>query len=296
MPVAGWRIIVISSKSSVRAEKSCVLITRNDETDRIPLEQIKMIVFDSGSISFSVGTIAELCKSGIKLIFCDEKHNPLSEMIILKNNTYSSGRLFEQINWEGRHKNAVWKRIVELKILNQYSVAAQVDKKRASKLLEILALLEEQNSNEAEARAAKVYFKILFGAGFNRRTENNINSALNYGYAILMSLINRAVVIHGYNMAIGINHHSIRNPFNLSCDLIEPFRPIVDSYVYINRERELDFEYRCEMIELMTHKIIYNKRNIEVQNAVEVFMEDVFKELSGKEFKHDIFSAPVLFL
>lgn len=158
----------------------------------------------------------------------------------------------------------------------------QADEKRAEKLIEILDSLDVQNASEAEARAARVYFRILFGAGFNRRTENNINSALNYGYAILMSLINRAVVIHGYNTAIGINHHSIRNPFNLSCDLIEPFRPIVDSYVYLNGERKLDFEYRCELIELMTHKIIYNKRNMDVQNAVEVFMEDVFKELSGK--------------
>lgn len=170
----------------------------------------------------------------------------------------------------------------ERKILNQHTVAVQADEKRAEKLIEILDSLDVQNASETEARAARVYFRILFGAGFNRRTENNINSALNYGYAILMSLINRAVVIHGYNTDIGINHHSIRNPFNLSCDLIEPFRPIVDSYVYLNGERKLVFEYRCELIELMTHKIIYNNRNMDVQNAVEVFMEDVFKELSGK--------------
>ena len=276
----GWRTVVITSKITLRTEKNNLLLIKDDKIDRIPLEHIKIIIFDSNSVSLSSGTISCLCKWGIKLLFCNEKHNPLSETIIFDDNAFSAGRLFEQINWKNDYKLNVWKKIIDNKVKNQYRLAAKTDEKRASAILEMLSNINDSNVNDIEANAARIYFKIIFGRGFNRRTESDINSALNYGYAIIMSLINKSVVAHGYNTALGINHCSIKNPFNLSCDLIEPFRPVVDAIVYINKGRDLDFDYKRELIELLNKEVKYNGHRTELQNAIECFVQDVLKELS----------------
>lgn len=42
-----------------------------------------------------------------------------------------------------------------------------------------------------EGHSAKVYFNSVFGNTFSRRNESFVNTALNYGYSILLSMINR---------------------------------------------------------------------------------------------------------
>lgn len=60
--------------------------------------------------------------------------------------------------------------------------------------------------------------------GLNRRHEDPVNSALNYGYAIIRSYIIKALISTGFHCALGINHHNEYNSFNLADDLIEPGR------------------------------------------------------------------------
>ena len=60
--------------------------------------------------------------------------------------------------------------------------------------------------------------------GLNRRHEDPVNSALNYGYAIIRSYIIKALISTGFHCALGINHHNEYNSFNLAGDLIEPWR------------------------------------------------------------------------
>lgn len=79
-----------------------------------------------------------------------------------------------------------------------------------------------------EARAARDYWSSLF-ADFRRRDDTDArNMALNYGYAIVRSIVARSCVGHGLVTAFGIKHASVSNGFNLADDLMEPFRPVVD--------------------------------------------------------------------
>lgn len=64
--------------------------------------------------------------------------------------------------------------------------------------------------------------------GLNRRSDDPVNSALNYGYAIVRSYIIKALISTGFHCAIRINHHNEYNNFNLADDLIEPWRAMVD--------------------------------------------------------------------
>ena len=57
-----------------------------------------------------------------------------------------------------------------------------------------------------EGHSAKVYFNAIFGQEFQRREENNINGALNYGYAVMLVCFNREIVRLGYLTQLGIWH------------------------------------------------------------------------------------------
>lgn len=100
-------------------------------------------------------------------------------------------------------------------------------------LYEYITQIEFGDATNREGHAAKVYFNALFGLDFTRSAENSINSALNYGYSLLLSTCARETALNGYITQIGLFHDNIFNQFNLASDLMEPFRPIVDNLVKI---------------------------------------------------------------
>ena len=93
--------------------------------------------------------------------------------------------------------------------------------------------IDIKNVDSKESCAAKDYFS-HYHDGLNRRTDDPINSRLNYGYAVIRSSIARNVVAAGFHPAFGIHHNNQLNPFNLADDLIEPFRPMVDLVAHKN--------------------------------------------------------------
>ncbi len=81
-----------------------------------------------------------------------------------------------------------------------------------------------------ESKGAALYWKQLFGPQFTREhnAEDDINKALNYGYAILRAVTARALVSSGLLPALGIFHQNKYNPYVLADDIMEPYRPVVD--------------------------------------------------------------------
>lgn len=57
------------------------------------------------------------------------------------------------------------------------------------------------------------------------------NNLLNYGYAVLRAIVARSLIISGLFPSIGIHHRNKYNPYCLADDIMEPFRPYVDSIV-----------------------------------------------------------------
>ncbi|MDR2834770.1 MAG: type II CRISPR-associated endonuclease Cas1, partial [Bacteroidales bacterium] len=106
-------------------------------------------------------------------------------------------------------------------------------KSNISKIDEFYNEVELGDKTNREAYEANEYFNIVFGNDFKRRDDselNNqiINSFLNYGYSILLSIVSRAIVKAGLDTRIALFHKSFSNHYALACDLMEPFRTIVD--------------------------------------------------------------------
>ncbi len=85
-----------------------------------------------------------------------------------------------------------------------------------------------------EAKAAAYYWKRLFTEVPEFRRERYgmpPNNLLNYGYAILRAVVARSLVGSGLLPTLGIFHRNQYNAYCLADDIMEPYRPFVDSTV-----------------------------------------------------------------
>ena len=276
----GWRTVIINSRAELKYSNNNIIIVLSEEKKEIPISQISVIMLNCDGIKLTAGVVMELLENNVKVIFCDKKYNPCGE-ICGYNNTFVSGRIDEQIKWNTQVKESTWQSIVSKKIDCQVKLLKKYDFDGFEKLKRLSNLVLINDKSNKEGQAAKIYFNSLFGKQFNRRSLNNINAALNYGYSIILSNINRLLSIHGYNLFLGIKHCNKKNPYNLSCDLMEPFRPFVDEYVFFYKERELDWDYKQELINLTYKNISYGERKMELHIAEDMFICDVIKTLNG---------------
>ena len=255
----GWRTVVVN-KNCKLSYKNDYLVIRSENLQMIHLSEINIIMIENGMVSITSYLINELINNKIKLIFCDEAHNPAGEIVPYYSSFNTSKKVQNQIKWKDEAKDIVWQQIVKHKIHNQAMLLKKLDIKGYEKLLEYEESVEVGDTTNREGHAAKVYFNLLFGKKFIRGMNDSINSGLDYGYSILLSTINKEVASKGYITQIGINHKSEFNQFNLTCDLMEPFRPLIDEIVYNSTNSEFDKKQKYKLINFLNNVIEINNK------------------------------------
>ena len=75
-----WRTVIISSTAKLDYQMG-YLVIRKDDVTKIHLSEIETVMIESTSVSLTATLLCELTKKKIKVIFCDEKRNPSSELI-----------------------------------------------------------------------------------------------------------------------------------------------------------------------------------------------------------------------
>ncbi len=278
----GWRTIVINNNCKL-SYKNNYLIVRNDTLKQIHLSEVNMIIVENCMASITSYLLNELAERKIKIIFCDEKHNPSCEMIPYYGSFNTSKKILNQIKWNEKRKDSAWKEIVKFKIINQSMLLKKLEIPKYEKLLEYANQVEDGDSTNREGHAAKVYFNLLFGTKFIRGEENNVNKALDYGYSIILSVFNREIISKGYITQLGINHHNEFNQFNFSCDLMEIFRPLVDEIVYNNKEKIFDKEFKYKLINLYNQSVEISQREQYITNAITIYCKSVFDYLDNEK-------------
>lgn len=278
----GWRTVVVN-KNCKLSYKNDYLIVRSEDLKMIHLSEINMIIIENGMVSITSYLINELATKKIKLIVCDEKHNPSCEMMPYYGSFNTSKKITNQIDWKKERKELAWKQIVRYKIHNQAMLLKKLEIIGYEKLLEYENQVELDDKTNREGHAAKVYFNLLYGLDFVRGNGDNTNIALDYGYSILLSVLNRDIVSKGYITPLGINHKNEFNQFNLSCDLMEIFRPLVDEIVYKNREFAFDKDYKYKLIDLYNREVTIGNKQQYLSNAVSIFISSVFNFLENEE-------------
>lgn len=143
--------------------------------------------------------------------------------------------------------------------------------------------LEVGDVTNREGHAAKVYFNALFGKDFTRSRDCIINAALNYGYSLILSCISREVTAHGYITQLGLFHSNMFNQFNLSCDLMEPFRIIIDRWVYKNTPTVFGKEEKHTIVSLLSTTVMINESEQYLSNAMRFYCRSVFEALNDND-------------
>ena len=276
-----WRTVVVSNSAKLDYQMG-FLVVRKETTTKIHLNEISVLLLESTAISLTASLISELLKRKIKIIFCDEKRNPCGEVVAFYGSHDTSTKLRKQLLWD--NQAAVWTEIVSEKIRKQQEFLERLHKQEeALQLAEYVRQIEFGDMTNREGHAAKVYFNAVFGMDFTRTSECPTNAALNYGYTILLSTFNREIVSNGYLTQLGIFHDNMFNQFNLSSDLMEPYRILVDERVYQMKPQKFEHDEKMKLVDLLNAEVVISDRKEYVNNAIKIYVKSVLDALSEND-------------
>lgn len=261
-----------------------MVVRSEDNIKRILLDEISVLIIENCAVSITACLINEFAQRKVKVIFCDDKHNPSCEMLPLYGCHNCTARVREQIKWSEDVKAYIWTSIVSEKIRNQARVLQEFGhEKEVQMLYGYIDEIELGDETNREGHAAKVYFNALFGMSFSRNADNVINSALNYGYSIILSAFNREITSDGYITQLGLFHDNMFNNFNLGSDLMEPFRTLVDRFVKTKDYKIFTSEQKHEIAGILNESVIINNTEQYVTNAIKIYCRSVFDAIEEND-------------
>ena len=288
----GFRTVIIKNRAKLEVRLNS-LIVRGEQEKKVFLDEINTLIVQSTAVSLTASLLCELTKRNIKVIFCDEKHNPQSELLPYYGAHNTSKRYKEQIAWDVGAKAKIWREIVKKKIVCQAEHLADAGFYEQAELLHSYALnVQDNDVSNREGHAAKVYFNCLLGLGNSRKAGGFLNGCLNYGYAVLLSAFNREIVASGYLTQLGIWHDNEFNAFNFACDLMEPFRVVVDRAAL--RLAENDADFKKKMANVLNYTTVVEGKRTTLDLAIRQFCKSVFHALDEQDERLIVFPQEII--
>ncbi len=264
-------MIQIANKARLTIEDSRLVI-HQDESVPIPLEDIGALVLEAPDVMLSSSLLSRCAEVGMLVLTCDKSHLPVCAALPFAGHSRLSGVQRAQLETTLPFRKRCWQAVVRQKIENQALCLEIQGRPGAEKLRALIPRVSSGDASNVESTAARMYFRLLFGPDFVRGDEDALNSALNYGYAVLRGAVARALAGHGFALTQGIHHRSELNPFNLADDFLEPFRPLAD--ICGAREAagadELEKEHRRKLVSLLAWDVTIEDGAHSVLRAADV--------------------------
>ncbi|MCB0047787.1 MAG: CRISPR-associated endonuclease Cas1 [Caldilineaceae bacterium] len=291
------------AKKSGRLRVTC----QGEKRVEAPLMHLETVLISGRGVSLSSDTVAACAEQGIPIHFLDSRGQPVGSL-------YSAGlaatvqtRRAQLKALEDERGVAVAKAVAGGKIRNQTNLLKYMSKYRKEKqpdlYAEVRLLADEVQDHLAElerwqgdaiqdirgqilsteGRAAKKYWQaigllqIMDAEWPGRRTQgatDPFNAALNYGYGILYSQVERALVLAGLDPYAGFLHVDRPGKASLVFDLVEEFRQTaVDRTVMaiFNRGMAIELDDRHRLTEEARRSIA--EKVLARLNAVEPYEE-----------------------
>ena len=230
------RILLIESPCSLSIDIGRVRIRREDKADtHVAPMDVAVLVLHHHTISLSVGTLRELALAGACIMATDAQHMPCALMLPTQANRAAASRLRRQIaHLDDVLSQTLWQEIVRARIRTQAANLRHFELTGALRLDRVIDEVEIGDRTHREGQAARHYWQHLWQDAepdFRREkqgADDPVNARLNFGYAVLRSLVARELVAAGLSPELGVGHHSSENPFNLADDFMEPYRFVVE--------------------------------------------------------------------
>lgn len=278
-----WRVLVINEHARLNYQQGSLVYLSAAGTEKINISEIHTLLLETTNINITTSLLYKLIENNVKVIFCDEKRNPSAELIPYHGSHDSSRKIAQQVAWQQEVKEVVWTEIIQQKIYNQAIHLKNIKKDdESTMLMHYLEEVQTFDPTNREGHSAKVYFNALFGKSFSREQENEINAYLDYGYSLLLSVVNREISKNGQITQLGLKHCNPFNHFNLSSDLMEPFRILVDEVVYGLKGASF-VENKYQLFSIFQNTYVYNNQNMYLTNIIEHYIKKILSCLDKGE-------------
>ncbi len=273
-----YHIVSIDSPQCSLTCRNGQLICRTEEGEKkLPLEDVASIIITSFSASIHSQLFLEAAKQGVALIIC-ETFRPVS-LVLPANRSTDTLLTRALLKLSQQHIAQLWRTTIDAKCLNQLTLAEHLSPEDNG----LAALREAAHSRKAhkEAICAKLFWQVYGRSqgepGFIReRSQEGLNSLLNYGYAVLLSTVLQKLFGVGLDPTFGISHATRERSAPLAYDLMEPFRPCVDwrvvQWVRQNptaESLEVTPEFRKWVTGFPLERIDYLDLTLEVRGCIE---------------------------
>lgn len=273
------------------------------------------LLFIVGETSITTGLIKRAKKFGFSICFMNRNMkidsflgSRMEGNTLLRKHQYAYSGM-------GLGQHIIYNKIMnQRRALNHIRAKDVLIKEAIDKLDGYLSNLQNQNYERdsllgVEGSASRVYFSQMFNntdwRGRKPRIKSDmINTCLDIGYTILFNLIDALVNVYGFDEYYGVLHTCFYMRKSLICDLMEPFRPIIDyatrKAINLKQIKKEDFKinngrYLLEWKKSAPYTKLYLTALLEYKNELFLYIRDYYrafmKGMDVKQFPMFIFNG-----
>lgn len=287
------RTIHFSNPAHLSTKNKQLIVELRDEdrtTKSLPIEDLGVVILEHPQITITSNLLEQLMDQQVAVITCNSRYMPSGMFLPLDGNSEQTERIRTQLDSSVPLKKQLWQQTVRSKIMNQAMVLERLGVPN-QRLIHLQNDVLSGDTSNCEAQAASHYWGKIYGGNFVRsRDPETPNAQLNYGYAILRSIVARALTASGMLPSIGIHHRNKYNAFCLADDIMEPYRPYVDWYVLhlpgLEEATEgLTREQKIELLKLPQIDVYIGEVKRPLFHAVSMTTASLYKCFEGTQRK-----------
>ena len=285
------RILLIENPASLSVDLGRLRIRREGFEDSFVLPRdIAVLCLHHHTVQISVQALRSLAEAGASVMVTDEFHHPCAWLLPQVGNGDLVRRLRQQMVLDSSsQKGVLWQALVQARLSTQATNLRVLNRKGALRLERLANEVQSADKTKCEGQGAKHYWAYLFDEDFTREkqgADDAINARLNFGYAVLRSMVARSLVLSGLNPALGLGHNNMENPFNLADDFIEPYRFVVERHVAKIQLEDLDGDFnsaaRKAMLGFVEQEIKLNGAGYRLPSAINESVASYVRVLDGR--------------
>ena len=287
------RTIHFSNPAHLSTKNNQLVVELRDEkrtTKTIPIEDLGVVILEHPQITLTSNLLEQMLDNKVAVITCNSKYMPSGMFLPFESNSEQTERIRTQLEASIPLKKQLWQQTIKQKIGNQAAVLEKLGV-NAARLKNLKDDVLSGDTTNCEGQAASHYWCNIFGGYFVRsRDPQSPNAQLNYGYAILRSVVARALTASGMLPTSGIFHRNKYNAFCLADDIMEPYRPYVDWLVLqlpdLGESTEgLTREHKIELLKIPQLDIEINGVTRPLFHAVSTTTASLYKCFAGEQRK-----------
>ncbi len=276
---------------SCRNQQLVVELKNDEKTIKsVPIEDVGMVILEHPQITITTRLLEYLLENNVAIITCNGKYMPSGMFLPFESNSEQTQRMRTQLEASAPLKKQLWQQTVKSKIYNQAQVLLYLGEKN-DRLIHLVGEVVSGDTSNCEGQAASHYWGKIYGGNFVRsRDPETPNAQLNYGYAILRSVVARSLTASGMFPSMGIFHRNKYNAFCLADDIMEPYRPYVDWLVLhlpdLNQSEDgLTQAQKIALLKLPQIDVQINGLKRPLFHAVSITTASLYKCFAGEQRK-----------